>query len=329
MGRVYFLKDFKKLETASKRLLTDFFPANSEVVVKLHFGEEGNKTALFPKDIEPMISVLHSLNIKVILLDTPVAYDSPRKTVKGYTKIALDRGYGSLGQILISKNYKKIPTKDFTAEVAKELVEAENILVISHVKGHPCAGFGGAIKNLGMGGVSKKTKALEHGLCKPTVNQKCSGCGTCVKLCPAEAIKLVKNKAKVDLKGCWGCSICQTVCKFKAINPKKALFDDLLAQGASAVINHFPKNTFYINIAKNMTKLCDCETDSGKILSKNVGILFSDNPIAIDTATIDIINKSNKGKNVFQVANHKDPMLQVEYASKYTKKDKKYKLELL
>ena len=219
-------------------------------------------------------------------------------------------------------------TKDFTAGVCKELIEAKNVLVISHIKGHACAGFGGAVKNLGMGGVTRKTKSVEHNLCKPRFVADCEECGICAKLCPAQAIKMVNNKAELHSENCWGCSICQIECPYDCLEPEKALFDDLLGQAAAAVINNLPKNTFYINFLRNIVKWCDCEVDPGKIISDDIGILFSDNPIAIDKASVDLVNKSND-KNLFKEVNYKDPLLHVKFASKYTGIKADYELILI
>ena len=328
MDKVYFLKDSRKLGKITRNLLENFYSKDFEVLVKIHFGEPGNKTALFPKDVKPIIEALKSWELNPIFIDTPVAYPSPRNTVKGYEKVAKERRYDKLAPFVISDHSIKVKTKDFTAEVCRELVKAKNVLVISHVKGHACSGFGGAVKNLGMGGVSPKTKATEHSLCKPKFVIECQGCGVCADFCPAEAIKMVKGKAKINLEECWGCSICQLECPHSCLAPEKATFDDLLAQGASAVINNLPKNTFYINIIKNITKLCDCEVNSGEIIAKDIGVLFSQNPIAIDRASVDLINKAER-KDVFREINNKDPLLHVSFASKYTGEGLDYKLVLI
>lgn len=94
------------------------------------------------------------------------------------------------------------------------------------------------------------------------------------------------------------------------------IFDDALAMGACAAIKVMPKNTFYVNVIKNVTKYCDCESDSGEIVAGDIGTLFSDNPLAIDRASLDMINEK-EGKDVFNIVNHKDPKSQVAYAEKY------------
>ncbi|HUW21481.1 MAG TPA: DUF362 domain-containing protein [Candidatus Bathyarchaeia archaeon] len=328
MNKVYFLKGFSRLESVSKKLLAGFYRPKSKILVKLHFGEPGNQTAFFPKDIKPIVNALKSLKLKPILIDTPVVYNSLRNTVEGYTNVLRQRGFDKLAPFVISDQFIKVKTKDFTAEVCRELVEANGVLVVSHVKGHGCSGFGGAIKNLGMGGVSKKTKGIEHDLSKPKFVSACRGCGTCASVCPAGAIKMLNDKAEIDLKRCYGCSLCGIVCPYKCLAPKKRSFDDLLAQGAAAVINHLPPKTFYVNVIKNVTKDCDCATDSGKIVAGDLGVLFSENPVAIDKASIDLLRQANK-REVFEEITHKNPLLHVNYTAGYIGNNLSYSLLLV
>ena len=328
MDKVYFLKDFNKLNEASLRLLEGVFLPDSDLLVKIHFGEGGNKTALFPKDVEPIISALKFLRLKPTLIDTPVKYNSPRNTVEGYGEIIKERGYDKLAPYLVSNNSVEVQTKDMTVGVCKELTKSKGVLVISHIKGHRCSGFGGAIKNLGMGGVAKESKIEEHTLGQPVFLSSCKGCGVCVNLCPFGAIKIEGGSVKFDYSKCGGCSICILECPNGCLKPRQAIFDDLLAQGASACINNLPPNTYYINLIKNITLLCDCVSDSGSIIAPDVGVLFSENPVAIDKASVDLINEANK-QNVFLEENHKDPYLHVKYASEYINKSWDYELILL
>lgn len=325
MTKVYFLKNFEKLGAKTRDLLKDFYPIDSEVMIKIHFGEPGNKFAFTPNDVKPIIDVMKTMQLKPVFIDTPAAYTSPRDSIEGYQKVVQEKGYDKLAPFIISNNSKEVKTKDFTAGVCKELVEAKNVLVISHVKGHSCSGFGGAVKNLGMGGVTKETKSIEHTLCKPKFISECNGCGICVNFCPAKSIKIVDGKARLYPGSCYGCSICQLECPCKCLAPRKAYFDDLLGQAAAAVINHLPKNTFYINFLKNIVKWCDCEVNPGEKISDDIGILFSDNPIAIDKVSVDLINKVN-GRDLFREINHKDPLFHVNFASQYTGKEMDYEL---
>ncbi|MCX6725696.1 MAG: DUF362 domain-containing protein [Candidatus Shapirobacteria bacterium] len=327
MDRVYFLQDEERLKKICLSIFGDFYSKNSVVLIKIHFGEPGNQTALFPKDVDPVIKALKDLGIKPTFIDTPVVYPSPRNNVQGYSKVVKDRGYDRLAPFIISDQSIDVKTKDFTAKVCKELIEAKNVLVISHVKGHPCAGFGGAIKNFGMGGVMKETKSLEHTFSKPRLTGQCQSCDLCTQLCPFQAIKMVNQKPQIDLNTCAGCSICEINCPKQCLTPKKALFDDLLAQGASAVIKNLSKKTYYLNIIKNITKMCDCFSNAGEIVAEDIGFLFSDNPVAIDQASLDLINQKNNNKNLFKEIHHKDPYLQIKFASKYLGKKTDYQLQ--
>lgn len=327
MTEVKLLRDFDRLAGVSEEFMREIF-SKGEVVIKIHFGEPGNETALFPDDVAPIVEYFKDNNINVKLVDTPVAYESDRSTVEGYMKAVEDRGWDKLGECKISDDYVKVKTKDMEVEVCKDLADADNVLVISHVKGHSCAGFGGAIKNLAMGGVSKKSKSDQHGMCVPKWKKECQGCGSCIPLCPAGAIKMVDGKAEIDLGGCWGCSICQNECPHDCLEPKVANFDDLLGQAASAVIGKLPENTYYINIIKNVTKLCDCEVESGDIIAGDLGVFFSSDPVAIDLASIDLIEKE-EGREVFEEVNHKDPRAQVEFAKKYLEMEGNFEISVV
>lgn len=325
MDKVYFLKDWTRFSEISEKILSDFFPKNSDITIKMHFGEEGSKTAFFPEDIKPVTDALISFGSKITLLDTPAMYTGARDSPKKYEQVAIKRGYQDIGKILISDSFKDVKTKDMLVEVSKDLVESKNVLVLTHVKGHGCTGFGGAIKNLGMGGVSSKSKKEEHTLGKPKFIKDCAGCGTCEEYCPFEAITMGDDGAEFDLKKCFGCSICVNECPYGCLAVIKTNFDDLLAQGASACINNLPKHTYYINLIKRVTKKCDCLSNSGKIIADDLGILFSTNPVAIDKASIDLVNKA-AGKNVFKEENTKDPMLHVKCAEEYTNWKQDYEL---
>lgn len=325
MDKVYFLKNFSKLGPATEKLLKGFYPKNSEIVVKIHFGESGNKAAFNPQDILPIVKVLKENQLSPLLIDSPVMYPSLRNSIKGYTTVVKMKGFPKIAQCLISNQGSKIKTKDFIAEAIRELVEAKNVLVISHVKGHPGSGFGGAIKNLGMGGVTKGTKKIEHTLCKPKMVKDCKGCGTCVEVCSERAIKIINGKAEFDSTKCIGCAACISNCPNKCLVPEKVSFDDLLAQAASAVINHLPKNTFYINFIWRVVKNCDCFPWSGKKISPDIGLLFSQNPVAIDLASLDLVNKVN-GKNLFKEVSGINPFDHINFAEKYTNWAKEYEL---
>ncbi|MBW2983541.1 DUF362 domain-containing protein [Candidatus Woesearchaeota archaeon] len=289
------------------------FKSGEKIAVKLHMGERGNKTYLKPGFVKQIISILNENKCKPFLFDSPAMYVGGRDTPKKYLKTAAGNGFTeeSIGcPIIISEEHKAVKTKHLNAEVCNPIVEADGMLVLTHVKGHSCSGVGGAIKNLGMGGVSRKTKRDIHNFAKPVLVRECINCKACIKACPEGTIKEGKDKIKIDYDGCWGCNVCVYACPQKALKPKIALFDALLAEGAFAVVSNV-KKAYYINALKEIAKFCDCMADNGPIICDDVGYLASENIIEIEKESLDLINRK-AGKNIFLEIHKKDPCGQVD-----------------
>jgi uncharacterized protein len=318
MNKVKLIKEFNLFSKEAKIQLTNQFSKGDKIAIKMHMGEKGNLHYLRPEDVKPLIDVLKELGTEPFIFDSIVLYPGGRDTVEKYIQTAKEHGYTGekMGcPIVISNDYVEIKTKDMNFQVCKPLAEADGMLVLSHVKGHACAGFGGAIKNLSMGGATTKSKADMHNGCKPVLEGDCTACGTCENLCPAKSCTIESGSFVNNENACWGCSICIIKCPEKALVPKVALFDDLLAQGAYATIKA-SKKTFYINIIKNVSKYCDCHSGENPIVGKDIGILFSKDPVAIDNASVDLLNKAEE-KDIFNKANNKDPKLQLKYSQDY------------
>jgi uncharacterized Fe-S center protein len=163
MAEVYYYKDAETMFLAKlESEIKNTFTGCKKIAVKLHFGEPGNKTAFKPEDIAPIAAVLKKLGIEFFLYDTSVSYDSPRNNTEGYKHVALEKGWGKIGEVVIDGGFVKVKMKNLTHEVGKPLADADGVLVVSHFKGHVCCGFGGAIKNLGMGALSPKSKQAIH-----------------------------------------------------------------------------------------------------------------------------------------------------------------------
>ncbi len=320
MERIRFIEDkyvpslFKRI--AKEELSRHFFP-NERVAIKLHMGELGNDYYLKPDFVKIIVDILKELGIEPFLFDSPVIYPGGRDTVEKYYKTAEKHGFNEdeLGcRIVISNDSKLVKTENLCVEVCKPLIESDGLLVLSHVKGHMCSGFGGAIKNLGMGGVTIKTKRDIHQLASPVFVDECSGCGSCVKLCPVGAIKLKNKKANFDLENCWGCGVCIVGCPSNALKPRVASFDRLIAEGAYAVLKGIRKS-YYVNVIKNITRLCDCAKDPGGIVLDDIGILLGRDIVAIEKASFDLINKK-AGKDIFKELHKKSPFEHIKEAER-------------
>ncbi len=308
--------DIGKFDSVLKEKLNNFFPSGSKIAVKLHMGEEGNEYFLKPEWAKKVVDVLKQLELKPFLFDSPVMYEGERDSVEKYLKTAEKHGFSekTIGcPIIISNENVKVKTKHLTAEVCKPLHESEHMLVLTHVKGHGCAGFGAAIKNLGMGGVSKKTKKDIHSGGGPLIQDNCIACGVCAKACAFGAIE-IKEKAVCNEDGCWGCSVCYYVCPNNAIKVKNATFDVLLAEAAGAAIKDM-KKVFYVNVIINIAKHCDCWGGDNNIVLDDIGVLLGGDIVAIDKASFDMINKK-AGKDLFEEMHKKSPKHQIEAASK-------------
>ena len=329
MEKVIFIKinEVKeKLKNTLKEELKVFYEGE-KIAIKLHMGEKGNKYYLKPELVKVVVETLKELKTKPFIFDSPAIYPGGRGTVEKYLKTAAEHGFTqeSIGcPIIVSNEHITYKTQHLEAEVCKPLTEADGMLVLTHVKGHMCSGFGASIKNLGMGGLTIKSKTDIHTLPEPEFIGDCVGCGTCVKACPGGAIELKNNKAKFDYDSCWGCDICVEVCPSNVLKPKIASFDILLAEGAFAVIKS-TKKSYFINVLKNITKLCDCASDPGAILVDDIGIVMSKDIITTDKASLDLINKK-AGKDIFLEANKKSPLTHIKETQKLGLGNLNYKL---
>jgi len=281
------------------------------VAVKLHMGEIGNPTHLSPDLVTTVVSKLPN-ECEPFLFDSPVAYKGGRATVEDYEQTAKDHGFDKVGiPIIISNDFVEYESKSFPIQVCKPLVEADAVLVLSHVKGHRAAGFGGAIKNMGMGCLTKETKGKIHGGAKAVYIKGCNLCGVCAKVCPFGAISYTDRP---NFNNCFGCSVCVVNCPQKALKPKLDLFDILLAEGSATAYKSF-KKSYFVNCLINITEMCDCWNKPSEILTPDIGFLTGPDPVAIDKASIDLINKQ-AGRDLFLEVNHKDPQLQIKASSR-------------
>lgn len=321
----------KSLSESFIEKLKDEIPFENETVaIKLHMGEPRNPNHLRPEEVKKFVELLKEKNCDPFLFDTTVAYPGKRYSVKGYLEVASKNGFSEdfLGCPIVigDESYEAVKGR-IEYQVAKELCNI-SVLVLTHVKGHPCCGIGASIKNLGMGAVTKKTKEDIHEGAKPVYVGNCVLCKSCVENCPEGAMRLnEKEKRPEHSSACLGCSNCILVCPQKALKPKIATFDFLLAEAAKAAISKF-KKFYFVNFLVRMAKLCDCYNQPLEPVINDIGILASNDILAIEKATYDLILKK-EGKDIFKELNKKSFIEQLKFAEELKIGSLEYELKIV
>ena len=272
--------------------------------IKLHFGEPGNETYVRPAFVRPVVDKVKEVGGRPFLTDTATLYGGSRQDAVGHLLTALAHGFdlSSAGAPLIiadglsGKNFVEVEIGGRHLQgvkIAGDLAAAASMIVLSHFKGHSMAGFGGAIKNLGMGCASPSGKADQHWASKPAVAvEGCTGCGRCASLCPRSAIILEGGKAWVDPEVCTGCGAC-LACPEGAMDldwERMPIFIQRLVEYALGAVSGKVGRVGFINFVMDVTPECDCAPWSDPPIVPDVGILASKDPVAVDAASLDLVN---------------------------------------
>ena len=317
MAEVYFL-DYSKNQNIlqalkdlfTKSSLAETIPRQGSVAVKLHMGELGNITYIRPIFVRSVVDLINRAGGKPFVTDTTTLYAGGRNTPERYLATAASNGFveASMGApvviadddgdegvaVAIESPVAGCQLKDI--RVATRIYHADSLMVLSHVKGHGQTGFGGAIKNLGMGCVTKKSKRAQHAVNAPVLDESlCDGCGTCVDVCPEHALSIVDEKLVRDEELCTNCSACIDHCPNEALSWPEGSKEQLqvcLAHSAWAVVKNFNGRVGFINFVQDVTPQCDCAAPAGLPMIQDVGILASLDPIAVDKASLDLIDRA-------------------------------------
>lgn len=288
-----------------KRILTP----RSLVAVKLHFGEKGNTAFIRPVFIRAIVERIEQLGASAFLTDSNTLYAGTRGNSVSHLKTAIENGFaysvvkapiiiadGMRGASSVTVSVDLEITK--SAYLGKEIVESDALISVAHFKGHELSGFAGTIKNLGMGCASRKGKLVQHSDLAPKVKRKrCVGCGDCVAHCAHNAISIAEKKAVIDAKKCVGCGECILICPNGAINVRwskdAAAFQKKLAEYAFAVLKGKHERTLFLNFLTTISPACDCHGYCDAPIVPDIGILGSTDPVAIDQASVDLVNAQN------------------------------------
>lgn len=295
-----------KLERVVKRAGIESIDFKDKfVAIKIHFGEPGNLAYLRANYSKRLVDLIKKNNGKAFLSDCNTLYVGRRKNGIDHLEAAYENGYNPFTTgcpIIIADGIKgldeeliPIPGKHVKeAKIGKAFVDADIIISLNHFKGHEATGFGGALKNLGMGCGSRAGKMEMHSSGKPYIAQtKCVSCGACIKNCAHDAIHFDENKkAVIDQTKCVGCGRCIGSCNFDAVrsssDESNEILNEKIAEYTLAVVQGKPH--FHISLVIDVSPYCDCHGNNDLPIVPDIGIFASFDPVALDVACADAVN---------------------------------------
>lgn len=297
------LKKLHRLMKAAGFETIDF--TDKFAAIKIHFGEYGNLAFLRPNYAKVVADYVKELGGKPFLTDCNTLYVGSRKNALDHMDTAYLNGFSPLqtgchviiadglkgtNEALVPINLEYVKE----AKIGQAIMDADVLISLTHFKGHEMAGFGGTLKNLGMGSGSRAGKMEQHCDGKPYVNEElCIGCGSCARICAHGGPIIENRKAHIDTDKCVGCGRCLAVCPKNAI---KATYQDSLkllnykmAEYSYAVCKDRPN--FHITLICDVSPNCDCHAENDIPIIPDVGMLASFDPVALDQACVDLCNK--------------------------------------
>lgn len=274
------------------------------VAIKMHFGELGNLGFLRPNYARAVADVVKSLGGKPFLTDCNTLYPGSRKNALEHLYCAWENGFTPMTvgcPILIGDGLKgtddvEVPVEGgeyvTAAKIGRAVMDADIFISLSHFKGHETTGFGGAIKNIGMGCGSRAGKKEQHSNGKPVIDpEACRGCKRCLKECANDGLEFneLTRKMEVDTEHCVGCGRCIGACNFDAIAfATDAATKELncrMAEYTKAVIDGRPN--FHISLVMDISPNCDCHAENDAPILPDIGMFCSFDPLALDQACVD------------------------------------------
>lgn len=305
-----FDKISKLLETGG---LSSFVHSGDLVAVKIHFGEKGNHTFVRPVFIRRVVEEIKQHGGLPFLTDSSTLYPGERKNAVAALSCAVENGfaYAVVGAPLImcdglrGQSGVNVPIAGEifkTVKIATEIVEADSLVAVSHFKCHELTGFGGALKNLGMGCSSRDGKLQQHSTLGPVVQAKlCTACGICLTACAHDAIIVGNDVACIDPDLCVGCGRCVAVCPHKAVsvqwNEAASVLMKKMAEYAYGTVLGKERSSLFLNFITQVSPACDCYGHADAPIVNDIGICASSDPVALDQACADLVNASPGNRN--------------------------------
>ena len=315
--------------------------AEDFVALKIHFGENKNTGHIKPQWLAGIIDDVLKRSNRAFLSDSNTLYVGRRSNSVDHIRLAWEHGFrpetvripviiadGLVGREKVELKVGGTQVK--SSRISSAFLSSQAMICLTHVTGHVQTGVGAAIKNLGMGCASRAGKLDQHSVVHPRVSGKqCRNCGVCLDYCPAEAIKQIQNQVVIDDEKCIGCGECLVVCRFGAIKMRwdedSRRLQEKMAEYALSVKNYFQPKICFLNFILQVTKDCDCLARNQTGFVPDVGIAGSFDPVAIDRASIDLVNQA-AGLDAFRQGYDLDWSIQLAHGEKIGLGSQDYKL---
>ncbi|NLB38728.1 MAG: DUF362 domain-containing protein [Clostridiales bacterium] len=279
--------------------------------IKMHFGEPGNLAFLRPNYAKAIVDYVARLGGKPFLTDCNTLYPGARRNALDHLSAAYENGFSPFSagcHVIIADGIKGMDHQDVqingevvrVARIGRAIMDADVFISLTHFKGHEATGFGGTLKNIGMGSGSHEGKKEMHAAEKPAVDRDaCVGCETCLTACAHDAIAMSEGKAFIDTGKCTGCGRCITTCPYGVIQPMDKRSAEIIvkkiAEYTWAVVKDRP--CFHISLIMDVSPFCDCYANNDAPIVPDVGMLASFDPVALDQACAELVNQQTPNPN--------------------------------
>lgn len=294
-------------ELMLKAGIKDCYKKGNLVAIKMHFGEKGNTAYVSPVFVRRIVDAIKETGADPFLTDTNTLYMGTRGNSVAHIRTAIENGfaYAVIGAPVIiadglkgeagvpvevnGKHYKEVL-------IARDIVNANAMFALTHFKCHEMSGFGGALKNIGMGCASREGKLSQHSNAAPLVDASgCTACSECAAVCPANAISIT-DVALIDAKTCIGCGHCIPACPQATIHVQwdetTARLQEKMAEHAAGALKGKLGKCLFVNFITHVSPACDCYGHNDAPVVHDIGILSSTDPVAIDQACADLVNNA-------------------------------------
>ncbi len=286
-----------------------FISEEDFVPIKIHFGEKNNTGHIKPGYLKGLAEELEARGAKSFLTDTNTLYEGERSNTVDHLHQAARHDFTLeetglpvvIADGLFSKNYGTVQVSGehlSEVKVAHDILRGDAFIALSHVTGHPVTCMGGTIKNVGMGCAPRSGKQQQHANVTPDLDQEpCRECGQCIEWCPVGALSLPASGkgVQIDRELCYGCGECVATCRFGAISVSaegsSLGLQERMAEYALGTLRSFEDHLLFFNFLTHIQKGCDCYNEEMEKTAEDLGILASFDPVAIDQASVDLVNE--------------------------------------